>query len=235
MKMRKQCSEAQTVSSNYVKKLETIRRENRRLENENETLKMKITNLNEQLDDKESTVCKLKTDLHELDTSCKYLETLLHDNERVVVFDTDSNSYTPEYRQTVMKLTSLNVATCNVNDVINTSLNLVGKHLEKCPSRKTVDTIVCEKVAISGAQVGEMLQGGKNTTLYSDERNKFGKTYNTFLITDENKNVYCLGLKSSRTTLETFKEILSDISEVCSEDTENIGNKILCNLKNFVR
>ena len=107
--MRKQCSEAQTVSSNYVKKLETIRRENRRLENENETLKMKITNLNEQLDDKESTVCKLKTDLHELDTSCQYLETLLHDNKKVVVFDSDSNSYTPEYRQTVMKLTSLNV------------------------------------------------------------------------------------------------------------------------------
>ena len=240
MKMRKQCSEAQTVSSNYVKKLETIRRENRRLEKENETLKMKITNLNEQLDDKESTVCKLKTDLHELDPSCQYLETLLHDNEKLVVFDTDSNSYTPEFRQTVMKLISLNVATCNVNDVINTSLNLVGKHLENCPSRKTVDTIVYEKVAISGAQVGEMLQGGKNTTLYSDETKKIGKTYNTFLITDENKNVYCLGFrdmcnKSSRTTLETFKEILSDISEVCSEDTENIGNKILCNLKNFVR
>ena len=115
----------------------------------------------------------------------------------------------------------------------------MGKHLENCPSRKTVDTIVCEKVAISGAQVGEMLQGGKNTTLYSDETNKFGKTYNTFLITDESMNVYCLGLrdmcnKSSRTTLEIFKEILSDISEVCSEDTENIGNKILCNLKNFM-
>ena len=84
----------------------------------------------------------------------------------------------------------------------------MGKHLENCPSRKTVDTIVCEKVAISGAQVGEMLQGGKNTTLYSDETNKFGKPYNTFF-DDENKNFFCLGLrdmcnKSSRTTLETF-------------------------------
>lgn len=76
--------------------------------------------------------------------------------------------------------------------------------------------------------------------MYSDETNKFGKTYNTFLISDEDKNVYCLGLrdmcnKSSHTTLETFKEILSDISEVCNENIDNtIGDKILCNLQNFM-
>lgn len=60
------------------------------------------------------------------------------------------------------------------------------------------------------------------------------------MISDEDKNVYCLGLrdmcnKSSHTTLETFKEILSDISEVCNENIDNtIGDKILCNLQNFM-
>lgn len=52
--------------------------------------------------------------------------------------------------------------------------------------------------------------------------------------------MYCLGLrdmcnKSSHTTLETFKEIFSDISEVCNENIDNtIGDKILCNLHNIM-
>lgn len=41
--------------------------------------------------------------------------------------------------------------------------------------------------------------------------------------------------KSSHTTLETLKEILSDISEVCNENIDNtIGDKILCNFQNFM-
>lgn len=40
--------------------------------------------------------------------------------------------------------------------------------------------------------------------------------------------------KSSHTTIETLKEILSDISEVCNENIDNtIGDKILCNLQNL--
>ena len=62
-------------------------------------------------------------------------QTLLHDNERGCCFNTDSNSNTLEYRQKVMKLASLNVTTCNVNDEVNTSFNLVGKYLENCPSK----------------------------------------------------------------------------------------------------
>lgn len=73
--------------------------------------------------------------------------------------------------------------------------------------------------------------------MYSDETHKFGKTYNTFLISDEDKNVYCLGLrdmcnKSSHTTLETFKEIRN---KVCNENIDKTYcDKILCNLQNFM-
>lgn len=129
IKMRKQFFDVQKVSGNYVKKLQTMKQENRSLKNENETLKMKIDELNEQVCERESTVGKLSSELHQLETSCQYLETLLHDHESVAVFDSDSNSYIPAYRQAVMKLTSLNVATSKVNDVINTSLKLVGKSL----------------------------------------------------------------------------------------------------------
>ena len=34
-----------------------------------------------------------------------------------------------------LHVASLNVATCNVNDEVNTSFNLVGKYLENCPSK----------------------------------------------------------------------------------------------------
>lgn len=46
-------------------------------------------------------------------TNSQYLETLLRDDESVVVFDI------PAYEKAVMKLTIFNVATSNVNDEIN--------------------------------------------------------------------------------------------------------------------
>lgn len=79
------------------------------------------------------------------------------------------------------------------------------------------------------------MKGGKNIILYLDEINKFGKIYNIFLILDEDKNVYCLGLRDMCNKLfyiilEIFKEILFDILEVCNENIDNIiGDKILCN------
>lgn len=62
-------------------------------------------------------------------------------------------------------------------------------------------------------------------------------------MTDEDKKVYMLGLrdmcnKSSQTTLDTFKEILSDISDLCAccldECEISYGNQILCNIRNFM-
>lgn len=73
------------------------------------------------------------------------------------MFECDRHSFIPAFRQTVTKFTSLNVATSNVNDVNNTSLKLVGKCLEKCPSRKTAK--ISENVAVNSVQVGQKLQG----------------------------------------------------------------------------
>jgi hypothetical protein len=44
--------------------------------------------------------------------------------------------------------------------------------------------------------------------------------------------------KAASTTLDTFKEILSDISDLCDDNLENIklssGYHILCNIRDFM-
>ena len=120
-------------------------------------------------------------------------------------------------------------------------MKLVGKRLAQTPTRKTIDNIVTEKVVVSNIKVGRELGKKERTTLYSDETRKFGKTYNTYFISDQNKNV--LGLremnnKAASTTLDTFKEILSDISDLCDDNLENnklsSGYHILCNIRDFM-
>lgn len=48
-----------------------MKQENQSLINENETLKMKIDELNEQVCERESTVGKLSSELHQLETNCQ--------------------------------------------------------------------------------------------------------------------------------------------------------------------
>ena len=100
-----------------------------------------------------------------------------------------------------------------------------------------------EKVVVSNIQVGRELEKTERTTLYSDETRKFGKTYNSYFISDQNENVYMLGLsemnnKAALTTLDTFKEILSDISDLCDDNLENnklsSGYHILCSIRDFM-
>ena len=62
----------------------------------------------------------------------------------------------------------------------------------------------------------------KNLTLYGDETRKTGKTYQTFLLSDEDRNLFFLGLRdmyneASSTILDTFKEILQDVSNAYQE------------------
>lgn len=90
---------------------------------------------------------------------------------------------------------SLNVATENIPSVIESVLKLGNKVANKLPSRQTVDNTVCEKVAIGQKHIGVKLGQQKNLCLYGDERRKKGKTYQTFLASNEEKEVFCLGLR----------------------------------------
>jgi hypothetical protein len=60
-------------------------------------------------------------------------------------------------------------------------------------------------------------------TLYSDETSKYGKSFELFAVSDEQKNIYLLGFrvmecKSSETVLDTLNQILNDINEICERE-----------------
>ena len=83
----------------------------------------------------------------------------------------------------------------------------------------------------------------QNRCLYGDETRKKGKTYQTFLASNEEKEVFCLGLrdihnKAASTTLNTFKDILNDISSACEEMIINedvpVGHIIISNIQSFI-
>ena len=168
---------------------------------------------------------------------------MLQDNAEIELFSSETNSYTPNRRQCIMILTSYNVPSSNVGPVIKEVLKLSNRIPNTTPTRKTVDNIISEKIAIGQKQLGATVSMQTNTCLYGDETRKFGKTFQTFLLSDENKNIHFLGLrdmsdKSAATTLDTFKNILDDISDMCeSYRTNNVtshGLNILCNIRDFM-
>jgi hypothetical protein len=167
-----------------------------------------------------------------------YLHSLIQDDKEIDILDDKLHAYTPEFRQAAMNISGKNVATEHIVSVINESMKLAGKTLKQIPTRRTIDNVV-----VSNIQVGQCLKNKEKTTLYSDETRKFGKTYNSYFISDDDKNVYMLGLremqnKASSTTLDTFKDILTDISELCNGSLENNeishGYNILCNIRDFM-
>lgn len=185
---------------------------------------------------------KLRAEIKDLKTDRDYLHSLLQDNIETELLDPQSNTYNVSTRQCIMNLTSYNVSSQNVGPVIEEVLKLVGKKPNSVPSRKTVDNIVFEKIAVGHRQLTTVLGIPQNTCLYGDETRTFGKTYQTFLVSDESQTVYFLGLremvdKAARTTMNTFIEILNDITDMCQTYKSNhISSRhdILVNIKNFM-
>lgn len=155
---------------------------------------------------------ELRAEIKVLRTDRGYLHSLLQDNKETELLDQESNTYNASTRQCIMNLTSYNVSSQNVGPVIEEVLKLVGKKTNSVPSGKTVDNIVLEKIAIGHRQQTTVRCIPQNTCLYGDETRKYGKTYQTFLVSDESQTLYFWGLremvdKAARTTMNTFLEI----------------------------
>ncbi|VDI49876.1 Hypothetical predicted protein [Mytilus galloprovincialis] len=221
-------------------KIENMKLTNQLQEQKNDMKKMseQIKTL-EELEPIDTVEVKLKNITEERD----YLHTLLQDNVELKLFDVEKNRYTTEARQCIMNLSSFNVSSKNVGTVIKEVLKLADKSPNVIPSRKTIDNIIVEKIAVGQTQLGANLATQKNTCLYGDETRKFGKTYQAFLVSDENKKVYFLGLrdmidKAASTTLDVFINILDDISDVCEQyrqtNVTSPGHSIMCNIRDFV-
>ena len=150
--------------------------------------------------------------------------------------DEESKCFTPECMSCIMNLDQYNIANHHIGSVIKEVLKVAGITPNRIPSRQTVDNIVPYKWLVSQKHLSSVLADKTETTLYTDETRKFGHTYNAFVVTDEEKRPYLLGLremanKSAKTTLDTLKEIIQDISESVGMESQS-GQKILCSIKN---
>lgn len=139
-----------------------------------------------------------------------------------------------------MNLTDLKVPNEKVGAVIKEVMKLCGKTPNAVPSAATVKRVVDSKLSVSHKQISDVLKIKKNTSLYTDETSKFGKSIQTYVLTDEEQNSYILGLremfnKSGQSTLDTLNEILSDIILHCykkeKENQMNPGYSILANIR----
>ncbi|XP_076075718.1 uncharacterized protein LOC143046441 [Mytilus galloprovincialis] len=141
----------------------------------------------------------------------------------------------------VINLSDLKVPIEKISPVIKQIADICGKIPNNLPSTRTIERMIDSKIAIAHKQISNVLSNKIDTTLYTDETRKYGKTLQTYIVTDDNKTSYVLGLremldKSSKSCLDTFKEILKDITDHCYEQEKDnekqAGYELLCHLKN---
>ncbi|CAC5401264.1 unnamed protein product [Mytilus coruscus] len=188
----------------------------------------------EKLGKLEESVNTLKAKNKDLEEENDYVRNLIQDNNLLELYDETSNQFTADTIECVMNLQNNNISASKIGEVIRTVCSLCKRQPNRVPSATTVNRISDMKLSIATKQV-EDLSKKSNLTLYSDETSKFGKSFEVFAVTDEDKNSYLLGLremncKSSETVLETFKDILQDFNDLC--DGNDVGFKVLTAIKN---
>ena len=237
-KVERSLSNARQALGEEIKTVKSLREENRvynLIAKEGREAMVTLKDYNAELNEKDAHIT-------ELGETIDFLEEIINDDDNTItLYDKLSKYYSTEAQECVMNLTDVGVSSRSVGKVIEEVSKLCGKTVDRVPSRHTVDRINTQKVAVVQTQL-HSIQSKTNTTLYTDETSKFGKSYGVYVISDSEKNTYILGLremssKSAKTTLDTFNEILQDINDACSlkeeeKQEENIGYKILSNIKN---
>ncbi|XP_060597475.1 uncharacterized protein LOC132751328 [Ruditapes philippinarum] len=180
---------------------------------------------------------KLEKEISNLQQNCDYMEQLLNDDRSIELFDSSTNSFSAKTMECVMNLSNCNVAHHKIPDVIKSVLALADKEPDRVPKRATIDSIVSAKAVITQKHLSNVLPSKQNLTLYTDETRKFGKTYNTYIATDENQSPYFLGLremynKSAQTAFDTLLCILQDLSDSVTDLDNKVGDKIVSNIVN---
>lgn len=157
----------------------------------------------------------------------------IHDEELVLYED---GAYTSDTRQCVWELLGLHVAQEKIPATIEAVLKLAKANCCRIPKASTVRNIADEMLAVSQSQLTDVLPS-TSLCLQSDETPKYGECYETFIVDTDDHNSYLLGMrhmvdKSAQSTLDTFKDILEDISTTCQsiKQSDNVGYKILANI-----
>ena len=137
----------------------------------------------------------------------------------------EGGKYTDSVRACVYELLSLNVGVKNIAPTIRCVIkNLTQTSVGRLPSHGLTCQMIVESLAAVQAQLGEKLsQTEMFSTLQSDGTTKFGKHYVAFDMrvcdSEAKATTYTFGLRhvfsgAAKDTLETFKEILSDLDSV---------------------
>ncbi|CAG2190073.1 unnamed protein product [Mytilus edulis] len=161
----------------------------------------------EKIEKLEQSVNTLKAKNKDQEEENDYVRNLILDNNLLELYDETSNQFTADTIECVMNLQNNNISASKIGEVIRTVCSLCKRQPNRVPSATTVNRISDMKLYIATKQV-EDLSKKSNLTLYSDETSKFGKSFEVFAVTDEDKHSYLLGLremscKSSETVLET--------------------------------
>ncbi|XP_053385391.1 uncharacterized protein LOC123527298 [Mercenaria mercenaria] len=172
-----------------------------------------------------------------------HIESLKLENESLstvqqgIFYNNVTRCYSPEMHLCVYSLLNSHVSTENVSKVIESVLKLVNITPNKLPSPSTINNWNIERGILAKKHLSsEYVSEQENITLHTDEASKYGNKWGAFASRDNEGNYRVLGLrdmatKSSLDTLDTFKEILSDL-DLASEGESKGGKKILSNIKN---
>ena len=148
----------------------------------------------------------------------------------------EDGKYTDDVRACVYELLSLNVGVRNVAPIIRCVLkNVAHKSASRLPSYGLTCQMMLESLAVVQAQLGDSLSD--YCTLQTDGTTKFGEHYATYDIRTADGTTYSLGMRhvfsgSASNSLETFKEILTDLDDINAALGKNaVSTKILLKIK----
>ena len=195
-----------------------------------------ILNKVEALENDKKAKNELIDDLKEQNENLRIVIEQLNKTENCEVYDEKTKKYDLRLHMCIYSLLDNHVAYQNISPVIESVLKLVNKKPNRLPAVSTVQNWSIERGVIAKKQIIEQAVENTNTTLHTDEASKYGFKWGAFATRNSDGDYLLLGLrdmatKSSHDTLDTFKDILSDIDSVCNEG-ESPGQRLLTNIKN---
>ena len=175
----------------------------------------------------------LKQEIRILQNEINELQADLSD--KIITCD-ENGKFSSDMQQCVYSLLQHHVSSTHVSSVISAVLKLAGKTASRLPSVSTVNNMNVQRLVLAQKQLGESIKKTDDTCLYTDETSKFGNKYGGYHLSDQNGNMYVLGLrllptKSSSDTLSVFHEILDDIDLACNTTTNEKSLSVFTSIK----
>lgn len=129
------------------------------------------------------------------------------EDDHVQLFD-QTGAYLPNVNKCVWDILDCNVAHSQVGPVMKATFQLCGKKCKSLPCESTVRNMDKQRLLVAQKQLSE-IQDKENMNLQTDETPKYGEKYCAYVVDDDEKNSYLLGMRhmserSAMTNLETF-------------------------------